>query len=94
VAARKKQRPMAERVVELLGVVGRLTEQHGYPPTLGEIGRVMKITPARVMRIADVAQEAGQIDRKPNSARTIRVVVARGTGVTAKGHRAVKWGRV
>ena len=71
-----KAKKTAVRMAELVRVVGRLTGKHGYPPTLAEIGAVMKLTPARIMRIADEAQAAGMIDRKPTAARTIRVVTA------------------
>jgi repressor LexA len=69
------ERPLTARQRELLLFVRRYSDEHGYPPTMREIGRAMGITSAA--GVADhlrLLALKGWIERVPLASRAIRIL--------------------
>ena len=67
-------REITSRQTHILIAILRYTEEHGYSPTVREIGEMVGLkSPSTVLQHLDNLQNMGIIERNPASPRTIRV---------------------
>lgn len=67
--------PLAPRQRDVVAAIRRLAREHGYPPTIRELGDDLGYTtPNAVAQHLRLLQRKGWVILEPNKARTLRVV--------------------
>ncbi len=85
--ARKRKKGLSERQQKILEVLERFQDQHGYPPSIREIGEKADISSTSVVNYyLNQLEETGYIERDGRVSRGIRLVkpLSEATSATAK----------
>lgn len=76
---RRPPKPLTERQLEVLATIQAFAAKHGYPPTLRELGKALRIRSTNGVRDHLVyLSKKGAIDFQPYKYRTIRVLTPAG----------------
>lgn len=65
--------PLSPRQRQFVETIARLTADRGFPPTLREIAREMKVHFTRAHQLARSTEWKGFVRREPKVARSLRV---------------------
>jgi len=65
---------LTTRQKEVLKVIGRLLKRHGFPPTVAEIARELKISTNGAHDHLLAMKRVGAVDWTPRKARTLRIL--------------------
>jgi SOS-response transcriptional repressor LexA len=65
--------PLSARQRQLLNTIERMTADRGFPPTVAEAAREMKLHPSRIHQLAISTERKGFLTREPKTARSWRV---------------------
>ncbi len=85
----RRRKGLGKRHKRILEVFEKFQEEHGYPPSIREIGKAAKISSTSVVNYyLDQLEEAGYIERDRNVSRGIRLLKTLTDGATATAERA------
>ena len=88
--ARKRKKGLSERQKKILEVLERFQNQHGYPPSIREIGQRADISSTSVVNYyLNQLEETGYIERDGRVSRGIRLVRPL-SGITDSASAALK----
>jgi repressor LexA len=59
--------------VTIVDLIAEHIEEHGYPPTVRELGKLLNRSPASVHKQLKKAEAEGLIERLPDKPRAIRI---------------------
>ena len=68
------RKPLSPRMRDLVRFIDRHMRERGYPPSMSDAGRDLKVSRTTALRLARAAAERGAIEFDPQTARSWRVV--------------------
>lgn len=76
------------RQLEIAGAIQSLTDAHGYPPTLREIGRLVGLSASSVLHHVRLLEHGGVVARQRGRPRTVAVIEESSVGAVLGHARA------
>lgn len=71
------KRPPTPRMHDLVAAIEEFTSRHGYPPTLADCARRLKVCRGRAQALANGARDRGLVTWSPGVHRSIRPIDVR-----------------